>query len=168
MLVWHVGWIKEVLLLSKLGTLAPLHIYLVSYVSVPSAICVGLAKGRERRGAGRLDAACISVLSRWYTAKWDGGWEAGCDSRDNEQRMETAERVRGNARKGWRCDANRSKIEEKQSALSGKDSNHWLERFTSSPPTGGGEIPAHRQQSSCPFPSLSLHPPALMARHPLP
>lgn len=58
------GWIKEVLLLSERGMLALLHIYLVSYVSVRPAICVGLARGRERRRAGRLDAAlCISVLS---------------------------------------------------------------------------------------------------------
>lgn len=52
------------------------------------------------------------------------GWEAGCDSRDNKQRMETAGRVRGNAGKGWWSGANRSEMEEKQSALSGKDSNH--------------------------------------------
>lgn len=38
--------------------------------------------------------------------------------------METAARVRGNAGTGWWSDANRSGIEEKQSALSGKDSNH--------------------------------------------
>lgn len=52
----------------------------------------------------------------------DGG--AGCDSRDNEQRMETVGRVQRNARNGWRSDADRSGMEEKLSALSGKASNH--------------------------------------------